>query len=360
MRTRWVGALILVATLVASDASAECNDTAAACDLKAGTALLKSDPKEAAKKLRASYDADPQTSTLALYAHALNLDKRFVASAKVWRRVHTRLDSELVTARAKLRNTRLDGNQTSIDRVVASISSLERQLAVADRQIASLKQQTARVTLEFAGGAPPDGLQVSQPDEGEIKNPFDDKILVTPGKDVLIVTYPDGKTVTLDIAIAAGGEQTVIVPAQEVAIEKPAPPPRAVPEPESEEEESSPAARGHTKRWIGLGFLGGAAVSFGTALVFQLRSNTAWDEALANGCSDNGDCDARGAALAQTSQDRANIALGATIAGSAFVATGVVFLLLDRRDGKTSSSTARIDVVPRNGGGMAAVLTGRF
>jgi hypothetical protein len=334
-------------------ALAPCYDTPAVCHRIAGKALLTSNPKEAARELYASYTAENRTATYGLYAFALRLDHRYAASALVFRRVRTRLGTELEAAQRALTDAQARKDTRAITAATALVMELQTQLQNADSQLSGLESQTAHVRLRFAGSKE---IVVVHKNEGDIKDPFTETILVNADDDSLIVSYPDGKTVEITVKVPGGSEQTIVVPAENESNTTATTPPLVA------ANAVEPRDPDHRLRWIGLGLLGGAAVALGASVVFQIQSNNAWNDAQAPGagCVDDA-CErgSRGASLAQDSQNRAHVALGTAIAGAAFAASGIVLLVLDRRHADDASSSTALNVVPQSGG-LAAFVTGRF
>ena len=70
-------AIVLAVGIAHSEAHAgECTIETPACHLENGKRLIEKDPKRAADELLASYKLDERTDTLALYATALERDRR--------------------------------------------------------------------------------------------------------------------------------------------------------------------------------------------------------------------------------------------------------------------------------------------
>nr|HEX4315551.1 hypothetical protein [Kofleriaceae bacterium] len=358
--------LILAGALLASPALAHADcDTPAKCHLEAGQAALKATPpdtKRAVDELYASYQGDRRIETYALYAYALRLDHRYATSVAIWRRVKVRLEGALTDVRSHVADAQQAGDTKALQDWTNSIAPLEAQIQNADSELTLLESQTARVDLKYAGATVPEHLIVARKNEGDVADPFTKPILVNADNDTLVITYPDATTADLAVSISGGLEQTVVVPAHEPPV---APPPVTqqpatpvvVPQHPEPPPHLPPPAQASSRPWLGYGLVAGGAVALAAGGVFQLQSSHDWSDATASGagCTDAGVCvrGTRGATLAQDSQDRAHLALGAVIVGGALAVTGIAALALHH------GHRSELTVTPQPGG-AAAVLSGRF
>jgi hypothetical protein len=321
---------------VRAAAADECFDSPAVCHLKTGKALLESDPKRASDELYASYKADPKTSTLALYALALERDHRFATSAIYWRRVRARLSTEL---------------EDTKQRAVGEATAIEREIKTADSELSGLESHIARVHLRYGGGSA-QNVVVARKGEGDVLNAFTDEILVNAPSDQLTVTYGDGQVKQLAIEIAGGGEQTIVVAA-------PAPPasptPPVLPIEHAESVPSRPpgAEPSSQPNYLGWSLAAGGTVAIGIGIAFWAAESSKWNDARNAGCLDSGGCPAS----AQPLGDRANL-YGELAIASAVLGVGLgaaaAYAFLRHREASTV-----VGVVP-TATGAAAIVMGRF
>lgn len=188
----------------------ECFDAPAVCDVKAGTALIATDPEAAAKKLLAAYELQPSADTLGIYSFALQQAHHYALAIEASTRARSMLEDE----RDKLTNDATDHAKPRLDQIAAELTSI-------DAQIANLKVVTGRITLRYSGD--PKGIVVARRGGGDVEDPFSTPVVVDAGSDTLIVTYPTGQLVELPIHVGGGAEATVVVPTPP-ALGEPRPP----------------------------------------------------------------------------------------------------------------------------------------
>lgn len=206
--------LALALALGRAEAWAEpCTAPTPACHLENGTELLTSDPRRAADELLASYQLDERTDTLALYATALALDRRYALALDTWKRVIVFRDSELEAARAAVR--RATGRKRAVAGAAAARAQKQSEQAAA--AIIGLWPHVGRVRIRLAPGS---SIAVSR--DGAAVDPAED-VTVNAGGDALVFTHRDGSVERVAVQVAPGAFVKIDAPAE--AGVRPAAPP---------------------------------------------------------------------------------------------------------------------------------------
>lgn len=344
-----------------------CTPPTPACHLENGKELLTADPKRAAEELLASYQLDERTDTLALYATALQLDRRYALALETWKRVIVFRDSELEAAKEAARTT--TGRKRAVARATAA--RVQQQSEQAAEAIIKLWPSVGRVRIRLAAGQE---LAVSR-DGAEVDVAHD--VLVNAGRDELVFTRKDGSVERVVVQVAAGALAKIDAPPEPVG--KPAPqllapePPRsrdpAANQPEAPVEAALPARvagrfvdepRSLTMSRVGLGFVAGAVAAEAIAGGLGYLASRDYDRARTIGCSSDGRCPFGPAAdLAQQSNDRARLAQITAIAGGALAATGVTLWLVGR--GQVGRKTRHaVTELTLHVGPSSTAISGRF
>jgi len=204
---RWLAIGIAVA-VAGSEARAErCPPASPSCHLEAGKQLLERDPRRAAEELLASYQLDERTDTLALYATALELDRRYALALETWKRVIIFRDSELETAKETARTA--TGRKLTAARTAAARA--EKQSEQAAQAILKLWPRVARVRIRLAPGQ-----QLAVSHDGADVDPSRD-VLVNAGRDELVFTRKDGTVERVAIEVPAGALAKIDAPSDQLA-----------------------------------------------------------------------------------------------------------------------------------------------
>jgi hypothetical protein len=324
----------------------DCPPSSPECYLAAGKQLLSTDPRRAAEALLASFQLDERTDTLALYASALELDKKPAHALETWKRVVVFRDGELEAAKQTARTAK--GRKAAAAR--DAVARAERKSEQAAAAILRLWSTVGRVKIRFAPGAQfavsRDGVEVDATREVAVASP----------RDELVFARRDGSVERVVVEVGAG--QTAQIDAPEPIARPrvepppkpvpPAPKPEPAPEPAKPEPAVEPAAeeptesitatsrtddrRSPTLVRVGLGVAAAGVVLGGIAAGFGFNASRDFDRAQELGCSGDGACPAGKAAdLAERSNDRARIAQLTVIGGGALVATGAVLWFYGRK-----------------------------
>jgi len=378
-------AICLAVVIAHSEAHAgECTLETPACHLENGKRLIEKDPRRAADELLASYKLDERTDTLALYATALERDRRYGHALETWQRIIVFRESELDAAKAAVRKA--SSRKRAAAR--AAVTRAEEQMQEAAEAIMRLWSSVARVRLRI-----PAGQQIAVTHDGEEVD-VSREVLVNAGRDELVFTRKDGSVERVTVQAAAGANATIDAPAatrlakaappkpmklerpkaaameaptrpmkQEKPAEparraeaekpaKPAKPTSAAQEPAGSAEPRLTAVRrteeprSRTMSRAGLGLVAGAVVAAGAAGGLGYLASHDYDRSRQLGCSPEGQCPFGPAAdLAERSNDRARLAQISAIAGGAMLATGAVLWLVGR--GKTRRAPAPADIALR-------------
>jgi hypothetical protein len=364
-------AICLTVVIAHAEAHAgECTLETPACHLQNGKRLLEKEPKRAADELLASYRLDERTDTLALYATALERDRRYGHALETWQRIIVFRESELDAAKAAVRKARSSKRAAAR----AAVARAEEQMQEAAEAIMRLWSSVARVRVRI-----PAGQQLAVAHDGEEVD-VSREVLVNAGRDELVFTRKDGSVERVTVEVAAGANATIDAPVARMAkaapqkpmkLERPkaaeveapakpaqqakAEPPIKPAKPAAAAESAEPPftavrlteePRSRAMSRVGLGLVAGAVVAAGAAGGLGYLASHDYDRSRQLGCSSDGQCPFGPAAdLAERSNDRARLAQISAVAGGAMLATGAVLWLVGR--GKTRRAPAPADVALR-------------
>jgi hypothetical protein len=379
----WLAIGVSVALLHTEAHAGECTPPSPECHLKNGKELLDGDPKRAADELLASYKLDERTDTLVLYATALERDKRYAVALETWQRVIVFRESELEAAKENAAK----GGKRQRAAARAAMAKSEKGMEQAAEAIMKLWPSVGRVRVRI-----PAGEQLAVSRGGAEVDPSRD-VLVNAGRDELVFTRKDGSTKRVVVEVAAGGSAKVDAPTAEaiakatpkkadpprpqkieqprpakveapVAAELPKAKPPAEPVVAAEERPSPPLTtvrlaeepRSRTMSRVGIGLVAGAVVAGGIAGTLGYLADRDYDDAIAGGCSADGQCPFGPAAdLAQRSNDRARIAQISAIGAGAMLATGVTLYIVGRGKTRRAATDVTLRVAP-----SSAAIAWRF
>jgi hypothetical protein len=339
----------------------ECAPATPECHLENGQDLLETDPRRAAEELLASYQLDERTDTLALYATALQRDRRHAHALETWQRVIVFRESELDAARATAR--RATGRKRAAAR--AAVRRAQKQTEQAAEAIIKLWPSVGRVRVRIAAGQQ---LAVSR---GGAEVDVSRDVLVNAGRDELAFTRKDGSVKRVVVEVAAGALAQIDAPPEPVAERAPQQPRRpgrsrpARPKPAMAAEQPMPALaatrlveepRSITMSRVGLGLVAGAVVAGGIAGGLGYLADRDLDRSRELGCSLDGQCPVGPAAdRAGRSNDRARLAQLSAIGGGALLATGVTLWIVGRGKTRRAATDISLRVAP-----SSAAIAWRF
>ena len=225
---RWLAVGLTLA--LGRAASAEpCSAPTPACHLENGTELLTSDPRRAAEELLASYQLDERTDTLALYATALALDRRYALALDTWKRVIVFRDAELEAAREAARTS--TGRKRAAAR--ATVARVQKQSEQAAQAIIQLWPRVGRARIRLAPGQ-----QVAVTRDGAVVDPAQD-VTVNAGGDELVFTHRDGRVERVAVQVTAGAFVKIDAPVEPAG----APAVARAPQPRERDGVGTPAAQ---------------------------------------------------------------------------------------------------------------------
>jgi hypothetical protein len=349
--TRVLAACIVVVAWISSARAEPCLGAPARCKYDEGTRLLSAspaDPRAAAERFLASYLLDPQTDTLARHALALRMDHQYAASYDAWKKVEHRAERELADAKlAASTSQQVGGDAAKLEADRAAIARARNRLDNVHTQLAELAPRIARVRIRFPDGANRAQIVVSRKGFGDVDATVE--ITINAGTDSLIFKYPNGTVKELHLVVGAGQIETIVAPGDDS-------PPSVDREPSADTGEAPIAPRSRSlspQRWLAIGAGGAGFLVLGAAITFQVQSSSAWDDAVAAGCTDATCPAGRATELGERSNTRAKLALASAITSAVLVGAGVGLWLLDRRAPAHHARSAW-QVAPVWGGGLAA------
>jgi hypothetical protein len=301
------------------DGSSGCFKSPAACAFDAGKELLPSQPRDAALKFQASYKLEPKVTTLAFYAQALGKASEYARAHEAWERVRAQADKELADATISNRAIQSSANKAEIERSRDNLEKAQERLDNATNALIELAPHVARVRLRLPPGTPPAGMLITRRGDEDASLGLSAEIVVNAVHDSLRLTYADGHTQDLEIAVSAGSVETIIIPGVATAQEK---------NPEPRDEPPPPNSVLHTRRWIGIGVAGAGVLSLGISVWAGLDARSKRDEARKLSCNDDlSMCPPEALGIANAAQSRGNLSTGFFIGGLALVGAGVVVWL---------------------------------
>lgn len=333
----------------------ECTLATPECHLENGKQLLTTDPRRAAEELLASYKLDERTDTLALYATALQADRKYALALETWQRVIVFRESELDAAKEAARKA------SSSKKAAAKAAAERARIAMeqAGEAIIKLWPSVGRVRVRI-----PAGQQIAVTRDG-VEVDVSKDVVVNAGKDELVFTRKGGSPQRVVVEVAAGGSKQIDAPEPAAEPVKPmkVEPPRPEPVKEEPAKEEAPEAkplaepagslrvtaepRSRTMSRIGLGLAAGGLIAGGIAGTFGYLASSDFDDAKAAGCSDSGQCPFGPAAeLAERSNDRARVAQITAIGGGALVVTGAVLWIYGRGKPRRAAPEVTLHVSP--------------
>ena len=332
-------------TAAASSAVADrCDDAPAVCELNAGKAALASDPAEAAKQLYASYQLDPKPATLAVYAYALHRAHRYAESFEAFTRAKTAFEAIVAATARTVDGAKAAQDPAALSRAQREFVDAQNTLQNIESELGLLRSLTAEVRVRYAAGAPPAGLLIARRGAGDVVDPFGHPFIIDTPADTLIVTYPDGQSREIALALAGGATQTVVIPAPDVpSVAAPANPAPTNPAPAPREIEPTH----HTARWAGLALLvvGASAASVAGIVAYDAHEDR---------CPD-GMCESMASAVAAAdAKSREQLAAGVAIGGGVLALTGLVLAITDPGHSTGPGGVAaNFNVIVRSNGAMA-------
>ena len=241
-------ALVLVALLPSNaraDGDACATDAAPSkCYMTAAAALKDTKPGEAAALYLKAYRLEPKIDPLAGYGTSLALDNQPVSAAEVLEKAAE--DYEKI--RAQLERTNSDAN---------TLFQVIHRLEYVREEINKLVPKIGKVQLNVVDKKLPPGVTVMRKNGSDLRGADTTLLFVTANSDVLVFTYPSGRTTELEVNVPAGTVSSVAVPTE------PPPPTIAPPPPPPPVDEVAPL---RTKGYVA-GGVGAALVVFGIGYV---------------------------------------------------------------------------------------------
>ncbi len=259
MTPKLLTALAATALLAVLPSTARADDDACAtdaapskCYMAAGAALKDTKPGEAAALYLKAYRIEPKIDPLAGYGTSLALDNQFVAAAEVLEKAA----EEYEKVRAQLEKSNSDAN---------TLFQVIHRLEYVREEINKLIPKIGKVQLKVVDKQLPAGVTVMRKNGSELRGADTTLLYVTANSDVLVFTYPSGRTADLEVNVPAGTISSVDVPAEPPLPKAPPPPP---PPPVDE------AAPLRTRGYIA-GGAGAALVLFGIGYVVVAEAPSA-------------------------------------------------------------------------------------
>jgi hypothetical protein len=206
-------AFLLPPSSARADADACGSDPAPAkCYLLAAQNLKDTKPGEAAVLYLKSYRLDPKIDPLAGYGFALAQDKQYVAAAEALQKA--------VEEYEKLRG-QMEASNTDANTLFQVIHRVE----FVKGEIAKLVPNLGQVQLKVTDKHLPPGVTVMRKGGTDLRGSDMTVLFVNKNTDVLVFTYPSGRTGELEVHVPVGTISTVEVPAEPPLPQAPPPPP---------------------------------------------------------------------------------------------------------------------------------------
>ncbi len=214
------------------------------CYMAAAAALKDTKPGEAAALYLKAYRLEPKIDPLAGYGTSLALDNQYVAAAEVLEKAAE--DYEKV--RAQLEKSNSDAN---------TLFQVIHRLEYVREEINKLVPKIGKVQLKVVDKQLPPGVTVMRKNGSDLRGADSTLLFVSANSDVLVFTYPSGRTAELEVNVPAGTISSVAVPTE------PPPPAVAPPPPPPPVDEAAPLR----KYGYFAGGAGAALVLFGIGYV---------------------------------------------------------------------------------------------
>ncbi len=232
-------------SLARADGDACATDAAPSkCYMTAAAAIKDTKPGEAAALYLKAYRLEPKIDPLAGYGTSLALDNQPVAAAEVLEKAAE--DYEKI--RAQLEKTNSDAN---------ILFQVIHRLEYVREEINKLVPKIGKVQLNVVDKKLPPGVTVMRKNGSDLRGADTTLLFVTANSDVLVFTYPSGRTAELEVNVPAGTVSSVAVPTE------PPPPKIAAPPPPPPVDEVAPL---RTKGYVA-GGAGAALVLLGIGYV---------------------------------------------------------------------------------------------
>lgn len=259
MQPRLPSALVAFAVAFALPAAAQADEARCAseaspakCFMAEAAAIKDSRPGEAAALYLKSYRLEPKIDPLAGYGSALALDGQYVAAAEALEKAA----EEYEKIRAQLEKSNSDAN---------TLFQVIHRLEFVREEIGKLVPKIGKVQLRVVDKQLPPGVTVLRKNGSDIRGADSTLLFVNANSDVLVFTYPSGRTAELEVAVPAGTISTVELPAE------PPPPAAKPPPPPPIVDEAGPL---RTKGYVA-GGAGAALVVFGLGYVIAADAPSA-------------------------------------------------------------------------------------
>lgn len=238
--------LLAVPTAVRADADKCASDASPAkCYRLEADAIRETRPAEAAQLYLKSYKLEPKIDPLAGYGFSLSLDKQYVAAAEVLEKAVEEYDK----VRQKLEKDNTDAQ---------TLFQVIHRIEFVKEEINKLVPKIGKVQLK--GGLPPGVTVVRKGGDATMRGADTTLLFVNANSDVLVFTYPSGRSADVEVAVPAGTISQLDVPA-----EPPLPPPPPPPPPPWTDKSAPYTTKGYVFTAIGgaiaLGGLGYVVVA---------------------------------------------------------------------------------------------------
>jgi hypothetical protein len=181
---------------------------------------------------------------------------------------------------------------------------------------------------------------VARKGEGDLAQPFKEPVLMAGGSDTLIVSYPDGSSIEIQVSAPPGTISDKTIPVRNPVI-------------------VTPEKKRFTWRWIGVGLLGVAVVGTVVGVMeYRASANTLSDlgcfEVANGGLSCTGD-----AAAGQRAADRQTRSERVLVGAGVLAIAGMVLVAINPGNKTSTSTTTRLRVDPTAQGAVIG-FAGRF
>ncbi len=232
---------------------------------------------------------------------------------------------------------------------VASGSHAQGQLErekVARARASALQARLAKLTIAVPDASRIAGLEVKR--DGVPVGPaqWGAPLPLDPGDHTITASAPRKRPWQTAIHLAAdGGSVTVSVPALQESADAPVAAAVSLTAPSTARADDS-AARGATRRTLGIVAGGAGVIAMGTSVVLGLMAKSKFDAAGDGGHCDASGCDAEGLRVQRDAIKRGNVATIVFGAGVALAATGVILWLKAPKPDASSNAAWAMGVAP--------------